>query len=94
MKVCAFLDTNTGLIFLVIIHFKTQINTKYEIVKVYDVPHREHVMRRSRDRSVKAITETIAVCCKNQTGHKNVFCGQNVESLLIELAVHVLAAGL
>jgi hypothetical protein len=82
------------LIFLVIIHFKTKINTKYEIVKVYYVPHRDHGVLLSRDRSVKAVTKTIAVCCKNQTGHKNVFCGQNAESLLLILAVHIVAAGL
>jgi len=78
----------------VIIHFKTKIITKYKSVKVYYVPHREHVVLRSRYGSVKAITETIAVCCKNQTGPKNVFYGQNAESLFLVLVVHILTAGL
>jgi hypothetical protein len=84
----------TRLIFLVIIHFKTKIYTKYRIVKVYYVPHRDHGVLRQRDRSVKAGIKNSAVCCENRTGHNNVVCGQKAESLLLMLAVRILTAGL
>jgi len=38
--------------------------------------------------------EIIAVCSEIHTEHTNIVCGQNVELLNVELAVHIVTTGL
>jgi len=39
-------------------------------------------------------TEIIAVCSQIHTKHTNTLCGQNVEMLDVNLAVHIVTTGL
>ena len=38
--------------------------------------------------------EIIAVCSQMHTKHVNILCGQNVELLIVKLAVHIVTTGL
>ena len=38
--------------------------------------------------------EIIVVCSQIHTKHKNILCGQDVELLNVELAVHIVTTGL
>ena len=38
--------------------------------------------------------EVIAVCSQIHTKHTNTLCGQNVELLIVKLAVHIVTTGL
>ena len=38
--------------------------------------------------------EVIAVCSQIHTKHRNALCGQNVELLNVNLAVHIVTTGL
>jgi hypothetical protein len=58
------------------------------------VPRSKHYISFIKTSQLMLYREIIAVCSQVHTKHINTLCGQNVELLNVELAVHILTSGL
>jgi hypothetical protein len=63
-------------------------------MKIQSVPRSKHCFSVIKTSQLMLCREIIAVCSEIHIKHVNALCGQNVESLNVKLAVHIIITGL
>jgi len=62
--------------------------------RIQSVPRSKHSVSVIQTSQLMLYREIITVCSQIHTKHINILCGQNVELLNVNLAVHIVTTGL